>query len=72
MPNEELKGFGTDRNSSGGLGEPGRAWEKSIDNIIMPLDILQTILAGDVQEEQRDSVVASIIQERRCIRHCAY
>ena len=38
----------------------------------MSLDILQTILAGDVQEEQRNSVVAPIIQERRCIQHCGY
>ena len=61
-------GFETDRNSSVGLGEP----ERRVDNIIMSLDILQTILAGDVQEEQRNSVVAPIIQERRCIQHCGY
>ena len=35
----------------------------------MSLDILQTILAGDVQEERRDSVVAPIIQEGRCLQH---
>ena len=46
--------------------------ERRVDNIIMSLDILQTILAGDVQEEQRNSVVAPIIQERRCIQHCGY
>ena len=55
-------------NSSRGLGEPGRRVD--IISLCGWIYYRRYHIAGDVQEERRDSVVAPIIQQRRGIQHC--